>query len=524
MRNKLLLSLLSALLLSVGWLGGSGLTLPVALVPLLFISVRYDASRRSFWRMFGWTALAFGLWSGATTWWIWYAAPIGAILSVAITIVLMGGVFMLYHYVSKRSRPALAYVLLAGGWIAAEYLYTVGQVSFPWLTLGNGLANDPRAVQWYEYTGVFGGSLWILVCNLLFFHALLVRCRATFITAVLFVLVPLGYSLIRYRTVPAGNGQSVDVTVVQPNIDPYNMKFTAGQTVQNELLLSLAAQAPAGTEFIVMPETAIDDYLWEDRLENSASIRLFRESVAERYPEAQLIVGATTGRMYRGNVPHPPTARWSDGYGCWLDHYNSALAIDTAAAMQVHHKSKLVVGVEKMPWPKLTKYLDFLIVDLGGTTGQLGYDTVRQVFRHATGTEVGTAICYESIYGQYFGEFVQGGAQFMAVITNDGWWRDTPGYRQHFSYSRLRAIETRRAVARSANTGISGFINDRGDVLSMLGWEERGILSATLPLNDSITFYVRYGDYIGRIAGYVFVLSLLYYVAYRYRRRSHLVD
>jgi len=112
----------------------------------------------------------------------------------------------------------------------------------------------------------------------------------------------------------------------------------------------------------------------------------------------------------------------------------------------------------------------------------------------------------------------------MFVITNDGWWGDTPGYRQHFSYARLRAIETRRSIARSANTGISGFINARGDVGETLGWDVRGALTAQVGLHNRMTFYTRYGDVIGRISWYVFALGLLYFMAYRVRKRSHLND
>lgn len=135
------------------------------------------------------------------------------------------------------------------------------------------------------------------------------------------------------------------------------------------------------------------------------------------------------------------------------------------------------------------------------------------------------AICYESVYGAYVGEFVRNGAQLLLVITNDGWWRDTAIHRQHFSFSRLRAIEHRRAVARSANTGISGFINARGDVVgATLGWAERGVLTQAVAVSDEQTFYTRYGDYLGRVAEYLMLLCVLYYVAYRIKRRNYLVD
>ena len=524
MRKHLLLSLLSALLLSTGWLSLSGIPLLVALVPLLLVADDYGPGRRPFWKLAGWTALTLGLWSGVTTWWIWHAAAIGAILSVLITIVLMGAIFMLYHWVRLRARLPLAYTILTTGWIACEYLYTTGQVSFPWLTLGNGFANDPWLVQWYEYTGVFGGSLWVLIANLCIYNAIKEpRQMRRWIAPTAVILLPMLLSIVRYVTFTPKNSSQVTVSVVQPDIDPYNEKFDIAQADQTALLVRLAEEAPANVDYIVMPETAVDDHLWEGMLEYSPSVEALRHVIYSRYPQARMIVGATTFRRYEALEPHSSTARTNDNINYWYDVYNSALEIDTSRRVAIHHKSKLVVGVEKMPYYELLKHLEFLIVDLGGISGQLGTDSIRQVFVRPDGLKAGTAICFESVYGEYMTEFIRKGANLLFVITNDGWWGDTPGYRQHFSFSRLRAIETRRSIARSANTGISGFITPRGDVLQTLGWDQRGILTEQLKTNDTITFYTRYGDYIGRLCSYVLLLGLLYYVAYRTRRRNHLV-
>ena len=112
----------------------------------------------------------------------------------------------------------------------------------------------------------------------------------------------------------------------------------------------------------------------------------------------------------------------------------------------------------------------------------------------------------------------------MMVITNDGWWHDTEGYRQHFSYSRLRAIETRRWVCRAANTGISGFISPKGEVCQSLGWDKRGVLTMDVTPSSEVTFYAKAGDYLGRLGTYLFILSLLYYVSYRIRQKNHLLN
>ncbi len=530
MINNVILSLLSAILLSFGWLEVSGVTLLCSLVPLLYISQKFSDSKSDWWKMFGFTSLTLGLWSGITTWWIWYAAPIGAILSVLITVVLFGGSFMLFHYVSKRAPKPLAYTIFVTCWISMEMLYTYGDISFPWIMLGNGFANDIKLVQWYEYTGIFGGTLWVLLCNILIYETFLARREQSTVSrqqshlflyamTALFVAVPMVVSIFMFYNYEEV-GEDVTVQVIQPNIDPYKDKFNTGQRIQNDIILSLAESAPEGVDFIILPETAFGS-VDEGALDRSFTINQYRDFLAENYPQAEIIVGAMTKRFYNEGDPISETARNSGGR--LYDIYNSALAIDTSEVVQIHHKSKLVVGAESMPYKSIVNMFKFLIVDLGGTTGGLGVDSVRRVFTSPIGVNLGTAICYESIYGSYFSEFVHNGATLMSVITNDGWWRDALGYKHHMNYSRFRAVETRRSIVRSANTGISAIINQRGEVVSKSeGWVKDS-MSGTVKSCDKITLYTKAGDYVGRLSIYTLFLSLLYYVSYRVRKRSHLI-
>ncbi|MBR7157550.1 MAG: apolipoprotein N-acyltransferase, partial [Bacteroidales bacterium] len=145
----------------------------------------------------------------------------------------------------------------------------------------------------------------------------------------------------------------------------------------------------------------------------------------------------------------------------------------------------------------------------------------REVFVTEDSVKIGTAICYESVYGDYYREYILKGAQVMSIITNDGWWGDTPGYHQHLSYASLRAIETRRSIARCANTGISAFINQRGEIIAQTEWWKPAYLSASLPLNDKLTLFVRHGDIAGRVSQFVFVLFLLMGTAARIRLIRH---
>lgn len=529
--QRALLAFLAVALLSLGWLRVSGLSLLIAFVPLLLISASYDKGRRAWWSMAGWTALVMGLWCILTCWWIYYAAAVGIVAATIVQILLFGGVFMLYHTFSKHARPALAYTTLIAGWLWAEYLYLNGEVSFPWLVLGNGFAGDVWAVQWYELTGALGGSLWVLLTNVLLFEWLLNRRKAVGITAGVVALVPIVASLLigaSFRENPSA--QKATVTLVQPNFDPYKEKYNMPVGEQIRVLSELISEAPEEVDYIVLPETVIGDAgdaIWESNHLASYSTRTLETLRATHYPQSQIVVGAMTYHRYKNAQEASATARYRGSM--WYDRYNAALGLDADSTLKVSHKSRLVVGVEKMPFMNILKPLEKLIVDLGGTTGQLGVDKYRRLLHQRNnhfpyGISVAAPICYESVYGEHIGGFAKDGAELLMVITNDGWWHDTEGYRQHFSFSRLRAIETRRWVCRAANTGISGFISPTGKVYETLGWDERGTLTAEVTPSREVTFYAKAGDYLGRLGTYLFILSLLYYVSYRFRRRNHLVN
>ncbi len=527
MTRKLIAILLSVALLSMGWLGLSGLPLLVAFVPLLWISAEAENSRRGWWSTFRWALLTFVLWNAATIWWIWNATPVGPIAATLFSTFWNMVAFMSFHTVLKKGSKALAYTLFVAGWIATEYLYTNSSFSWPWLTLGNGFSHDVWAVQWYEWTGVFGGSLWVLVANICLFEAWQQRSLHRLIKAAVVLLLPMVVSLTLWWRYEPSNEGTVRISILQPNVDCYD-KFHGDDRAQLHNIFDLLADVPADVDFILLPETAVPGYYWEPHLSDyhyppmmSSVWRQLADSLFTRHPEAMLVTGANTRRYYL-NGPITPTARPYGQMGAYQDIYNTAVGLNRYAFPQLHHKGKLVIGVEQTPtW--IFRALRFLVIDLGGTLGQLGEGKEGTAFDH-NGTKIGPAICYEGVYGDFFGDHVRKGAQLMAILSNDGWWGDTPGYRHLFSISRLRAIEHRRAIARSANTGRSGFISPRGDVTGTMEWEERGVRTEEVELRNAQTLYTRYGDYIGRISLYLSLLCLLYYVAYRIKRRNYLVN
>ena len=547
LKRSLLLSLLSAILLSLPWSTSfSGLILLVAWIPLLWLEDSFaTAGKRGCWKYYTLTLVA---WNIISTYWVSKATLFGGVGAIVGNSLQMILIFALFRWAKRKTNRAVGYTFLVSLWIAWEYFYFDAEISWPWLVLGNGFAKDVKFVQWYEYTGVLGGSLWVWLVNLALFAYLKYRItnyelritrdkrleirderqenrignnfQLTTLHLSLFALIflPVLVSLVQFYTYEEKTAPC-HVVAVQPNIDPYLEKFGGLSSDQQlKILLSLADPAvDSTTDYVICPETALS-------LGNEAFMPSRREvhrikDFMRPYPKLATVIGSTTLNTFHTEERPTPTARKMDGG--FYEVYNAALQIDSSDNIPVYHKSKLVIGAEKTPYPQYFRFFEKYIIDLGGAVGAYGIDSIQKVFtRSGSPFRVGVAICYEGIYGRFYTEYIRNGANLMFIISNDGWWGDTFGYKQLLYQSSLRAIETRRSIARSANTGLSALINQRGEIVSRTNWWEPAALKGTINTNETITFYVRYGDYIGRAMVLALVLLLLFIVVTRVRRSS----
>jgi apolipoprotein N-acyltransferase len=407
--------------------------------------------------------------------------------------------------------------------VAFEYVHLDWDLSFPWLNLGNGFAMYTKWVQWYEYTGTLGGSFWILLINILIFKFIKsIKNYSTFRSAtffqgaviLLFIVVPMIISLFIYRNYEP-KGEKAEVIITQPNVDPWSEQYTLppSEVIERNLGMANPLVTPE-TDFIVCPESAIQEDIWLTSIDKSKSVKQIREFISE-HPNINIVIGASTFRMFGEDEPLTRTARKFNDVDRYYEAFNTAMFINAKDEIGVYHKSRLVPGPEKLPFQKVMGPLQSLVFDLGGTVGSLGLSTERSVFTSTDGKfKVPGIICYESIYGDFCAGFVRNGANLLFIITNDGWWGNTAGHRQHFTFAKLRAVETRRCVARSANTGISAFIDQRGDVIQKTGYWEPDVLKAKLQANEEYTVYVKYGDYFGRISAFLSVFMILISISF----------
>ena len=528
--TKVGLAVLSGLIIAAAWpVRGLAPLAFVAFVPLLYLQDRIgDSENPENGSIFGLSFLTFLIWNALTTWWVWKTTAIGTIGMILLNSLFMTVVFWAYHFVKTRLYDnKKGYYILIIFVLAFEYLHLHWQLNWPWLNLGNVFSHYHTWVQWYSITGIAGGTLWVLLANILFYKFLLssfrpqrsgVETRAqrelspqvkkspTFYSVIIIcvLFIPLIISKIQYHNY-SEQGSDVEIVVVQPNLDPYSEEFTLSARQIMDRNLSVAEPlVTENTRFVVSPESAVQEDVWLEKIDKYYSIKELRKFLSKN-PQTCYVIGISTLGLAPEGSENDFAARKFSNIDEYFYAYNTA-ALITTDSIQFYHKSRLTPGAEAMPSWWFMQMLKNSAIDLGGTVGTLKKDTEARTLTFDN-HKVGTLICYESVFGEYVTEFVKKGADMLFVITNDGWWGNSPGHKQHLEFSKLRAIETRRSVARSANTGISGFINQRGDIIAQSKYWEQTALRNTLKTNDKQTFYVRYGDYIYKIS--VFLTTLL---------------
>lgn len=533
MSRLLSYSLISGILLGGSWpVNGFTPLIFISLIPLLYVEdliSKDDLSKKNL-RIFFYSYLAFLTWNISTTWWIVYTTLPGAIFANVVNSSFYSIIFLLYSRVKRKVDFKAGSLFLITFWITFEKFHLNWEFSWPWLNLGNVFSEDIHWIQWYEYTGTFGGSLWVLLINIGLFEVLKknkpslknsvwIKKLSPWLIA---IAIPITVSLIIFKSKKVIT-PSIEVLLLQPNIDPYEEKYERENAYYFDLMASMTKeQITNQTRYIIAPETYFGEGLGASLDEFTSTLLHHRlDSLLQEHQKIQLIAGIQSFNIYRTDSSPTQTANFIRK-GIWVDFYNSALKMEYNEKPEFYHKSKLVVGVENMPYKRFFRPLlgEFLL-DLGGTVSSRATQNYRSVFEHQkTSLKVGPVICYESIYGEFVTEYARNGAHFFTIITNDGWWGNTAGHKQLLSYARLRAIENRRDIVRSANTGISAIINGKGEITDKIPYNSRGVLKGKFAPQDRITFYAKYGDYIARWSGFISVLFFLIAVTGRLKKRN----
>lgn len=412
-------------------------------------------------------------------------------------------------------------------WTAFEYLHGLGEISYPWLSIGYSQVDTLFIGQTADLWGVYGIGFFLAAGNALLALALgegKFRRPALASFAVLAsVLVFTGF--LRYRSVGVDSGHVV-AAVVQPNIDPWRKWSYGGIDFAVDLHMRLqdslrrATEGGIGIAFwseTAIPYTILDGY-YSDRW---GALRGWVDTSG-----VSLVSGFADLQVWdsRSGAAIPVTAsRSPEDSTLFYQTFNAAFGLSpgTVGRPPVHRKARLTPFAERLPYAETFSFaIEALRWGVGISSWGIG--TKAEPLRCSVpGGEVrvGTIICIESIYPDFVRQLTDNGAELLCVITNDGWFDNTPGPQQHFVIARMRAIENRRWIVRSANTGVSGFIDSRGKVSAEMPARTSVAAAHRVGLSRSLSPYVRYGDIVPAVMLCVLAPFFILVAAFR-RGRS----
>ncbi|MDV7697469.1 apolipoprotein N-acyltransferase [Chryseobacterium soli] len=529
-----LLTVISAMLLSISWpTYGVPFFIFFALVPLLMMEhgvSKFSAYKRKSWVVFGLSYVCFVIWNIVTTGWLYGSknpdgshSMMAVVFPVLVNSLLYSLVFQCYHWYKNAQGTYWGLGFLIAIWMSFEKFHLNWEFTWPWLNLGNVFSDYPKLIQWYDTLGATGGSFWILLINVLVFYTIRTweagRKRKDLILnssiTGLLIILPMIISLIKYNNFNEKPIGQVSVLLLQPNLDPYDEKYSKDSLTIEKDLLDLARKNSNGKiDYYIAPETALpgSGSISETAFEKSLLLNNVKEFLTQ-HPGSVFATGISSHRFYL-NQNNLPKEAYQLNPGLWVERYNSSVQIVPNQKVEVYHKGKLVPGVEIFPYMSVFKpLLGDAMINLGGTVASLGTDKERVAFSNPYNKgKIAPIICYESIYGEFVTDYVKKGANFLAIMTNDSWWGVSEGHKQLLSYAKLRAIETRREIARAANSGISAHINAKGEITEDTFYGDTTALYAKVNLYDQQTFYVRTGDFLTRISIFALGFLLFYFV------------
>lgn len=543
-----LLLLLSGLLLGVAFPPFPlGLLAFVGFLPLLAAL----ESASGIGQAFRWSYIAFWAFHGAANWWIssWQAETDPYLMASGLALWVVHPLFftvpmMGYTWLHRRLGRTVALTMFPLLWVSFEWLHSLGEASYPWLTLGYTQILNTAYAQVADLAGVWLLSLLVAAVNVLLAYLYFVhreqhqfrvtelwqwlrlpKVRLQVAGLLALLLLPLLYGLLRLgdwsheAMTQDATVRATRIAVVQPNINPWK-KWDEGRSPHGQVLHAMALQdsliaAVGKPDLVVWSETAIPY-----RILSPVNQAYFYE--VHRWVDTSgiaLLTGFPDDTVYVPAHAAPPSSRMTIDNGDTMryDSYNAAMILvpGTSPSVKppVYKKMKLTPLAERLPYADaLTFAMSWVEWGVGISAWGLGPEqhTLDYPLPAGDTARVGSIICIESIYPDFVAGFVRKGANVLVVITNDGWYNYTTGPDQHFWIAAMRAIETRRYIARSANTGISGFISPAGEALRKTTIDTQLALEYTLPLIEYRTLYVRWGDWLPMLLTPVAFAAILY--------------
>ena len=489
----------------------------IGFVPIFFLFEEFTDIKHKYLYLY----ITFFLYHGISNWWIgsWQAETDPYLTASAITLGIFHPFFFMvpfiaFFYLKKKIGSSQALWLFPFLWTSFEWLHNLGELSYPWLTIGNTQIYNYHWIQFVDITGVWGASFLICLVNVLIFKGIIYYRTISErkfnkeiiikygIPVLMIFLIPGIYSVIRINQYnPASllkNNPKATIGVVQPNINPWKKwdgnvesQIAVYQTLQDSLI-----KAVGKPDLMIWCETAIPTHTRINNIYDYQGLKRWSDST-----NVSLMTGVAELLIFNSKASATSTARqFRDDSSTYFESYNSAMMINPhdMNPAQKYQKMRLTPFAERLPYAQYLLFMrSWFEWGVGISAWGIGKEqSALTVKKKGKSFTIAPIICIESVYPDFVSGFAQKGAGVYSVITNDSWYDFTPGPEQHFLIAAMRAIENRRYLARSANSGVSGFISATGKTIVKLPQYQRSALAATVPIITDITIYTKFGGWL----------------------------
>lgn len=493
-------SILSAVLLTLSFPKfGFAFLAPIALAPFFSaLLIRKEGT----WKGVFFSAYLLALiWHVSSIWWLGYVSCAG-MLALSAFLALLFAVFVLLamYFVRKGFYPVLSFALFFLFYeLTISYLFT----GFPWLLLGMALQKNLLLIQTADIFGVHFISFLLAFTSATIAGIACNRRVKSFITlAVVLLLWTLSACYGFYRIRELGSEtpiESLRVAMIQLNLPPELKHDESKDEDTLDSYLKATEKAAPESDLVIWPETGVPG-IYNDYANPAIKVlRRFRTEV-----KVPLLCGLTWAEKDKQGK---------------IQFFNSAALLDNSAMLprERYYKKHLVIFGEYVPLERYLPFLKLLTpIPSSYTPGELSHVLNLKTEKGST-LKLGALVCFEDVFPNSAREAVKEGAEILVNITNDGWFFDSPGPYQHAALSSFRAIETRRELLRSSNTGITVLIDRTGREKALLSNDgKRVMVPGELICSANVyspreTIYAKYGDLgLFVVAFLVFLIGLLF--------------
>jgi len=371
-----------------------------------------------------------------------------------------------------RRRWGLAIPLV---WLILEWVRGTGATGFPWATIGLPVVDLPWLREWFAVVGMYGVGVLVLGFSVLCVE----RWSWPWAGVLMAFLLLGGWSRVGTRDIrPKG---TLRIAILQPNVLPATTYWKDWQITRSGYnpLLDTLSRVKDSVDLAVLSESAFPSFYRFSKIQQAYVQEIFRRTTIRA-----LLFGSGDTRTFGGE--ERPT--------------NTAFLVRGDRVLDTYDKVHLVPFGEWIPWENRIAWLrrvNFGQGDYvpGETLSPLKLDSVR----------VGVLICFESMFPELARGLARQGADFLANLTNDGWFGKSLGPLEHFEFARMRALETGREVVRAAKTGASAIIDRYGQVRKHLPFGTRGVIVGDVNLYEGTTLYVKFGNFLAFLLGLMII-------------------